>query len=90
MSYFIACIRYTWLGCKYPNYHASTFFLDQGTTMCRGCGTGVSREGWAQHVHGKNKAKQTNHALKLLVRNCAQLGARCAHILNKSLVIRFA
>jgi len=44
---------YTWRGCVHPNYHASTFFLDQGMTMCRGCGTGVSREGWAQHVHGR-------------------------------------
>lgn len=58
MSYFIACIRYTWFGCVHPNYHASTFFLYQGMTMYRGCGTGVSREGRAQHVHGKNNAKQ--------------------------------
>ena len=53
--------KYTWRQCSFTNYLDSTFYYENGDSLCRACSTPVAWLAWSQHIHGPDLSKESKH-----------------------------
>ena len=52
--------KYTWRQRSFSNYLDSTFYYENGESLCRACSTPVAWLAWSQHIHGPDLSKRAS------------------------------